>query len=404
MNVCLVWLNTCAMRRQNREHYRRFLERNGHRVVSDPAESDLIVVWTCAFRGDVLENSLAQLEAYEREYDAEVAAVGCLPAIAPDAARKRFRGRLIPWSEETEALHELFRPERAAFQDEWPVFVEPAVCKDAAAYRRAHPDADVTFHDQFTKLLVSEGCPYACTYCTERLAFPPFRSFPPDRLAEALAAAIEETDNKDVILLSDCLGEYGRDIGESLPSLIRRLREVTRDGGFALNNYHPKNALEQLSDLLEFIRDGWIRHLNLPIQSASDSVLAAMNRGYVQTDLDRLFSALNDAGFRRFDTHVIVGFPGETEADFDRTVEWILRHRPQYVLLSRFLESPAAPAAALPNKVPPAAVDARVARAQQAFADAGILCNWEGSEMIKERLRRLQAAAQQQGPLKGERS
>jgi len=377
------------MRRQNLEHYREFLTRNGHQVADCPEDSDILLVWTCAFRGDVMENSLSALEEYNRTHDAEVVAIGCMPDIAPVITQERFSGRIIPWRQEAEELERIFGPVTTRFHDLWPVLAEPAICEDAAAYRRQSPDADVTFHDQFIKLLICEGCPYECAYCTERLAFPPFRSFPPEQLEEALARVVRETGQTTAILLADCLGEYGRDIGTDLPELIQRLRCIHPRMMFALNNLHPKNSLDYLAEIETLIQSGCVRHLNLPIQSASDHVLARMNRCYTRADMERLFGMLHENRFTEFDTHLIVGFPGETEPDFDETVQFVLDYRLKYVLLSRFLESPNAPAAAFPGKVPAHVVERRVMQAQQCFRDAGIICNWEGSDLGRERLRRL---------------
>ena len=397
MKVFIKGLNSCAMRRQNLQHYRMFLSRNGHTLVENPSQSDVIIVWTCAFRGDVLENSLAELAHYERDYEAQIIAVGCLPDIAPERLRQHFSGRIIAWKDEAAELEKYFGLARVSFGEACPIFAEKAVCEDAGAYRREHPEVDVTFHDQFIKLLVAEGCPFECTYCTERLAFPRFRSFPEEELVEACRQLVEETGQKRVILLADCLGEYGEDIGSSLPSLLRKLRTVHPELTFALNNLHPANILQYFDELRGLLHDGWICHLNLPIQSASDRVLKLMNRVHTRKDLERTFSMLGEIGFRDFDTHIIVGFPGETDEDFEETVSFILRYRPRYVLISKFFEARNAPAARLPGKVGAEAMQRRIKRAQCAFQEAGILCNWEGGELIRERLRRLNRSSEARG-------
>ena len=153
MNVFIKGLNSCAMRKQNLLRYREFLEKNGHSIVERPEESDIILIWTCAFRGDVAENSLVELERYANEYDATVIAAGCLPDISPDELHARFKGRVIAWNGEAEALERVFGAVGAPFLESDPVLVEAAVCRDAADYRRVHKDADVTFHDQFSRCL-----------------------------------------------------------------------------------------------------------------------------------------------------------------------------------------------------------------------------------------------------------
>lgn len=388
MKIYLKGLNSCQMRNQKLAHYAGYLIGNGHCIVPDPAESDAILLWTCAFREDVLDNSLQELKRYRDENDAEVFAVGCLPDIAPDILDGRGI-TVVPWKQEKGLLEERFGACGVEFDAACPILVEDAKCEDAVIYRLEHPEADATFHDQFVKVLVSEGCPFKCTYCTERLAFPPFRSFPASQLVDSVAALVATTGHTRLILISDCLGEYGKDIGTTLPELMRAIRARDERITFALNNLHPKNFLEYMEEMNAFIRTGWIEHLNLPVQSGSDRVLKQMQRQYTRSQLLQLFGRLRELSFTRFDTHVIVGFPGETDEDFEQTLSLILEIRPQYVLLSKFLETPRAPAALLADKIPEAVVWQRVEKASHRFLMAGIICNWEGSDLGEERLRRL---------------
>lgn len=391
MKIHLKGGNSCNMRKQKLAHYAAYLRGNGHELTDDPMRSDAILYWTCAFRGDVLDNSVTALHGFHGSGKAQVYAVGCLPDIAPDAL-DGLGFTTIPWRDEKRLMENHFGAGGLDFEAARPLMVEDAVCADAALHRARHPEADVTFHDQFIKLLICEGCPFTCTYCSERLAFPPFRSFAPEELAERAVERVAATGHTRLILIADCLGEYGRDIGTTLPDLMKAIRARDSRITFALNNLHPANFLEYKADMEAFIRDGWIAHLNLPIQSGSDAVLTRMNRRYSVAQLRMLFDGLNRIGFRDFDTHVIVGFPGETDDDFRQTVSLLLDIGPRYVLLSRYLESPRAPSAGLPDKVGGAEAQRRMEEAGRRFIEAGIICNWEGSELVKDRLRRMNGA------------
>ncbi len=389
MKVFIKGLNSCTMRKQNIQHYREVLSDNGHIIVKDPAKSDVIIVWTCAFRGDVLENSLSELVRYRKEYSARIVITGCLPDIAPGRLGQHIIGRIIPWKDEASEFEEYFNLPHGSFHQTNPIFIEKAACDHAGTYRKEHPETDVTFHDQFVKLLVAEGCPFECTYCSERLAFPTFRSFPEEELVEACRQIVEETGQTRVMLLADCLGEYGRGIGSSLPILIRKLRTVHPELTFALNNLHPASFLRYSDELLHFISDGWICHLNLPIQSASDHVLKLMNREYTRKDLKWIFSTLQEADFYNFDTHIIVGFPGETNEDFEMTVRFLIWYHPTYVLISEYFEARNAPSVLLPDTVDKEEVRDCIRWARIQFQNFNIHHNWEGSALIKERFRRL---------------
>ncbi|MBF0429157.1 MAG: radical SAM protein [Magnetococcales bacterium] len=138
-----------------------------------------------------------------------------------------------------------------------------------------------------------------------------------------------------------------------------------------------------------FIAQGLIKHLNLPIQSASDRVLKRMNRLYTKDDIRMVFGMLNTMGFRAFDTHVIAGFPGETDADFAETLDLLVEYKPQYAMVSKYMESLNAPAARLDGKVDDETVWRRLRAAEERLSGAGIICNCDGSELSVTRIERL---------------
>lgn len=389
MKVFLKGLNSCAMRRQKLEQYRNFLTANGHEITADPAGSDVILVWTCAFRGDVRDNSISEIRRYQRDYPGELIVTGCLPDISPDLLSENFSGRIISWRNDREKLEELFGCRLARLDQIPQIYVERKLCDDAEIYRRQNPDKDATFHDQFIKLVISEGCNFECAYCSERLAFPPFHSFPEDELVAACRRMAAKTHNLDVILLADSLGDYGCDNGSSLPRLIRKLKRIHPALRLALNNLNPSHFIKYCDDMIELLRRGDIRHLNLPIQSASPRILNLMNRTYTVSELEKIFGLLNSIAFNRFDTHIIVGFPGEMEDDFADTMRFLRLYRPSYVLLSGFMESAAMPAAQLPNKVDDETKRRRLREGAASLRDAGIICNTDESELSAERCRRL---------------
>jgi MiaB/RimO family radical SAM methylthiotransferase len=389
MRFFLRGLNGCIMRKQKLEQYRQFLLAGGHEVVDTIEVSDACIIWTCAFRKDFMENSLAVIDDYQDNYRGEIIVGGCLPDIAPEILKKRFSGRVINWREDVSKLAEIVGDKGKSAADFTPVFIEAKLCDDAEQYRRENPDKDATFHDQFIKLVISEGCNFKCAYCSERLAFPPFRSFAEEELVDACRRMVEETGDHNVVLLADSLGEYGHDFGSNLPALIKNLRAIHPEMKIALNNLNPASFIQYFEEITTFIKEGTIKHINLPIQSASSRILKLMNRSYDRDDIEKIFNWLNAAGFTEFDTHVIIGFPGETDRDVDETIEFIVRHKPKYVLASKYLETPGMTSAKLPDKVDEKRQLQRLHRFAEAMQNAGIICNSEEGEIIKNRFQRI---------------
>ena len=393
MKVFLKGLNSCVMRKKELNHYQRYIIANGHQIVTNPAEAEMILLWTCAFRADVARNSISETMRYQQYYpDAIIIIAGCLPDIIKGAIPQNFKGQIIPWRRDAQQMEAIWGKKgdgHIAFSSVEPVFVQPALCQDAEEFRKKNLGVAVTFHDQFIKVLVTEGCPFNCTYCAEKLALPPFCSVPPDKIIESIKPFIDETQEQNLILLADCLGEYGADIGYSLPDLLIKLKNRYINLKFALNNLHPASFIKHFDKLTDFLQKEWLAHINLPIQSASDHVLERMHRNYTQKDLVKIFDAFKKYNFKKFDTHIIIGFPGETDYSFQETIDFLVHYHPAYVLASCFFCVPDAPAAALDNQVSEVIKQERQVMAKKMFCEAGIIYNIENTTIAQDRLDRM---------------
>jgi hypothetical protein len=241
---------------------------------------------------------------------------------------------------------------------------------------------------------------WECAYCSERLAFPPYRSFNEDDIVETCRREVEQSGKRAVVLLGDSVGDYGIDTGSSLPRLIRRLRDMVPGIKLALQDFNPYHFIKFYDDMVEFLRSGLVVHLQIPYQSASDHILRLMKRPYKRSDLDKIFGTINELGFTEFDSHMIVGFPGETEEDFEESVAFAIRHRPKYMLVNGFMESPQMPAAKLPGKVDEETKHYRIREGETRLKVIGIICNADDSEYARKRFYRMnQPASTEEGGL-----
>ncbi|MDY7001209.1 MAG: radical SAM protein, partial [Thermodesulfobacteriota bacterium] len=311
-------MSSCAMRKTDAGKYKNALKASGHVIVPTPEESDVIFVWTCAFRSDFKTHSINALKHYQDNYGKRVIACGCLPSIDLEAMREEYGGEYFEWKHERLAMKELFGVD---LNEGYRPLAEKALDVPIEEFKKENPKVKTTHCDQFVKLFISEGCVYKCTYCAERLAFPPYRSFPLESLVEKCGRVVEEFGEKRVVLHGDLVGEYGRDIGSSFPELMEMLVKRVPDIELGIRNFHPIHYLEYMDFFNEYLANGKIFLLETPIQSASDPILKAMGRIYTKQDLVRIFNSIRETGFTEVETHIIAGFPGETRERFQETVD-----------------------------------------------------------------------------------
>jgi tRNA A37 methylthiotransferase MiaB len=346
--------------------YETYLIENGYISVSSADEADFVILWTCAFREDMLNNSLSYIYDIKNLHNSKPLYIaGCMPDICPSRLSVIDGITFLPWKSDFSLMQQYFPPmKNKDFSRYDNVYSSPPQCGK-------HP----LFHDQFIKLVVSEGCNEVCSYCSERLAHPPYKSFSIDSLVSACSESVKESDTYKVILLADSLGEYGCDTGFTLIQLINALCKIDNRIKIVLNNLNPVHFLLYLEEFGELIKENKIEHINLPIQSACDRVLSLMKRRYDRKEISKLFDFLFSKTFTKFDTHIIVGFPTETAEEFNDTVDFLLEKHPSYVLASPCLELPGTVAWEIMPKIPEDEKKRRLLYVDKKLSSAGIIVN-----------------------------
>lgn len=373
-------LNSCYQRQQNVDKYRRLLCNIGYAESETEEKADIIYVWTCAFRQDAEDNSVRTIQSLREKYpEKKIYICGCMTTIDPLVTEELSRttdAEVIPWKTE----EQYFEKELLDASD--TVCGVESIANDIEKYKRENPNQAVSFADQFIKLCIAEGCNCDCAYCSEKLAFPPYRSFPIDRLVERCKELVEKTHTYRVILVADSPGEYGCDCGTDITELMEKLYALNEKVEIVLNNFHPRFFLKFMPYFSAKIKEGKIYHINLPIQSASTAVLDRMRRGYTKADLERICSMFEELSFSRFDTHILVGFDGESYSDFVETVDFLSQHRFRYILASKYMYAAAGHRGEhRTGIVSEEEKQVRIAYLKKQVKSYGAILNYDGSEL-----------------------
>ena len=184
---------------------------------------------------------------------------------------------------------------------------------------------------------VSTGCLGSCTYCSARLARRELKSYSPKSILTAFRSALRG-GAKEIWLTSQDMGCYGFDIKTDLPSLLKLLLKEKGEFRLRIGMMNPNHFLKIRKDLVSLFSDERLyKFLHLPLQSASDRILKAMNRKYSVKEFDEcvLFAKKNIPNVS-LATDIIVGFPGESEEDFLLTLNSVKKYGFDVINISRF--------------------------------------------------------------------
>lgn len=307
----------CQMNVHDSEHISGVLTKSGYSPAETMEDASTVVFNTCCVRESAEDRVWGNLSTIASRPDgpAVVAVCGCMAVRHGVEILRRFPGvRLVFGLDALERLPELLRACRDA-----PICdlgdMSSARIDGLPATRRSSSRAWVP---------VSHGCDNRCAYCVVPSVRGSQRSRPPDEVVAEINRLAEE-GVVEVTLLGQNVNSYGRDLagGEDFAHLLKRIASVPGVGRVKFETSHPRDLTDGLLEVMS--AGGSIcEYLHLPLQSGSDRVLEAMNRGYTRDYyLARAHRARELVNGLALTTDIIVGFPGETERDFNETLDLV---------------------------------------------------------------------------------
>jgi len=310
----------------------RFVLSKKFELVKEPKSADFILINTCAVKVPTERHMLKrikQLGVIADEKNSVLVVAGCLSVVSPGKILEAYsHAKLfgIGLSELTEFFGLQINEPEIKIQN-----------------MRSNPVVSI--------IPVSNGCLGECAYCCVKNARGPLKSFSIEQVKNVFLKEVRTAS--EIWLTSNDMGCYGFDQKENLAMLLSSLLEIAGDYRIRLGMMNPDHVRKFFPELLDSMDDLRVyKFLHLPVQSGSDKVLGLMKRHYLVKEFEELVSQAREKFPKlMLSTDVIAGFPGETDSDFQDTVELIERVKPDVVNVSRFGFRPNTLAEVLPGKI-----------------------------------------------------
>ncbi len=352
----------CQQNEADSERLSGMCEAMGYELATFPEESELIIVNTCAIREHAEKKALSTVGQYKhlkaQKPELVIAVCGCMPS---QAHRSEELKRRYPYVDIVFGTSSVTRfPELLCRKLEkgkrifLPLETQPPMPENIPVHRGSSYRAWVS---------VMYGCNNFCSYCIVPYVRGRERSRAPAAIVQEVRELVAE-GYKDITLLGQNVNSYGKDLADTcdFADLLQQLDAIEGDFLLRFMTSHPKDAGKKLIDVMAASRH--IAHqFHLPMQSGSDAILKKMNRHYdtrqyLET-VDYLRLKMPDV---TISSDIIVGFPGETEEDFEGTLE--IMRRVRFDMLYSFIFSPrkGTPAAEMAEQIPKETQQARFAR------------------------------------------
>jgi len=338
----------CRLNEAELETWARDFRNQGIEVAEDVADADIVVVNTCAVTAESVRKSRNLVRRAQRKNPtARLVMSGCYAALSPEQAADELGVDLVVGNMEKDRLVEITQQALSL-----PVMPQGATEPgENPLLKRGRQRA-------FIK--VQDGCRYRCTYCVVTLARGEERSRAIDEIIAEING-LHAQGVQEVVLAGVHLGGYGSDNGLTLSDLVKSVLEGTSIPRIRLGSVEPWDLPPDFWRLFENPR--LMPHLHLPIQSGADSVLRRMSRRCKTYEFSNLIQQAREQ-VKDFSvtTDIIVGFPGETEQEWQETLAFIEQMRFAHVHIFAFSAREGTKAATLPL---PVSRDVKRERSQQ---------------------------------------
>jgi ribosomal protein S12 methylthiotransferase len=328
----------------------------GFGITARAEEADILVINTCSFLDSAIDEAHGQIiRAGRLKREGKVGRIvvsGCLP--------QYLKGRL---TEKYPFVDDVLTPQN--FADIASVLTgvprrslpRAYFASPATIYTGREPRVPTT-PPSLAYVKIADGCNHRCAFCIIPALRGRYRSRPIGEIADEVKAHVAR-GVLEVSLVSQDTTRFGMDTGESLLDLLKRLARLKGDFWVRLMYLFPGRVTPEFVDFISAHRGRILPYFDVPVQHIAAPVLARMRRGKpsdVRWTVDIIRSRIADAVLR---TNFIVGYPGETDADFAELVDFVKRGDFDRVGVFAYSNLPEMPSSRLPNHVPEAVKTAR---------------------------------------------
>ena len=334
-----IWVEAygCSASFADSEMISGLIVNGGHTLAEDPSESDLNLIVTCSVKDATATKMIHRIKESQTK---PLVVAGCLPKAEMHTVEKFAQNASMMGPN---SIGKTLQVIETTLNGSKIVSLEDTdVSKVGIPKVRLNPAVGI--------VEISSGCMSECTFCQTKLAKGDLQSY---RIGDITRQVKQELADgcKEIWLSSTDNGCYGLDIGEDLSSLIDQVVQIPENFRIRVGMMNPMFMPRIRDDLLKSFENNKVfRFLHVPVQSGSNDVLNNMKRGHtVETfkDVVRKFRA--KFGPFTISTDIIIGYPTETQEDFEETIELLKETTPDIVNISRYSRRPGTVAAEMPQ-------------------------------------------------------
>ena len=330
-----IYLETygCTANKSDESVLRGIIKKENHEIADSIEEADVLVLLTCTVIGTTEQRMLSRMKVFKKT-NKKIVVAGCMPSVQPDLIKSIVPNAFLLPSQHMHYINDIITGKEYTFIPKNKT-LSPKNFKGISA-----------------PISIAEGCMLSCSYCITHFARGKLRSFPMNEIVSDVSNALKQ-GCKEIQITAQDTASYGLGTGNNLGKLLSNICKIKDDFRIRTGMMNPFNIQKNLENIISAYDDPKIyKFLHLPVQSGDNDILKKMNRKYVVEDfleiVDKFRGKYPDI---TLSTDVIVGFPTETDEQFNRTSDLLRKVRPDIVNITRYSARPLTEAKTMKGRV-----------------------------------------------------
>lgn len=369
----------CSANQSESEIMAGLLEKSGFEIVSNLDDSDIVILNVCTVKGD--ETGIREIRKLT-ETGKKLIIAGCVDKYMLPKIREVNENVSIITTHNIDSIVDVV--EETFNGNSVELMVKKSDLKIGMPKVRKNKIVGI--------VPILSGCMGECAYCSVRMIKGDLISYPPEIIAKEVLEAVN-SGCKEIWVTSQDNGAYGLENNDKsqLPALMKRILDINLDFKVRIGMMNPEHLLSIIDEMIEIFKHPKVfKFLHLPVQSGNDEILEKMNRKYNVMQFERIIEQFKQAiPSITISTDVIVGFPGETEKQFDDSLQLIRKITPGILNISRFQARPLTRAAHMDGQIAGGVVKNRSRLLTEIFSNISRMNNekwlgWKGKVLVDE--------------------
>jgi len=323
----------CTANKSDASLVKGLLKEESHEIVEKIDDSDAIILLTCTVIGTTEQRMLSRLREFKKT-DKKIIVTGCMASAQSDLVKSIVpNAQLLPPQYVYSILNLL---------DDKKVSLKTMNKTLLPKY----------YENIVAPISIAEGCMFSCSYCITSIARGELKSYPIDEVVKDVCSALRQ-GCKEIQLTAQDTGSYGLDSKCNLSELLKSVCKVEGDYRIRVGMMNPYTALRNFDSILQAFNDKKIyKFLHMPVQSGDNNILKKMNRKYTVDDFLETIKKFREKYVdSTISTDIIVGFPTETDEQFQHTIDLLKTVKPDITNITRYSARPFTKAKAMKGRI-----------------------------------------------------